>query len=83
MSSGPRGDSRGRAAWLAAVRPAAVRRACGIRQATIAAALGVGGGTVSQWETGARRPGAGAGEAYCRVIAGLLRHLEAGAVSRG
>lgn len=48
-----------------------VRRACGVTQGTMAAALGVSLTTVSFMERRLRSPSA----AYCRVIAGLARHL--------
>ena len=62
--------------WLADVGAAGVRRACGISQVTVARALGVSQAAVCHWETGRRAPLGPAGVAYCRVIAGLLRHLE-------
>jgi hypothetical protein len=34
--------------------------------------------TVWRWENGTRNPRGAAGEAYYRVIAGLMRHLAAG-----
>ena len=58
------------------MRPAEVRRACGISQAAIAAALGVTTAAVSTWETGHNGPSGDAGAAYCRIVAGLARHLE-------
>ncbi len=60
------------ATWLDGVDLRAVRRACGITQETMAAALGVSRPAVSSYETRTRRPPA----AYCRVIAALMRHLE-------
>ena len=60
------------AAWLGGVDLRAVRQACGITQETMAAALGVSRPAVSSYENRSRRPPA----AYCRVIAGLMRHLE-------
>lgn len=65
-------DRRRRAASLAGVDLPEVRLDCGITQEAIAAGLGVSRVTVSAWENRTRRPS----EAYCRVIAGLLRHLE-------
>lgn len=60
------------AAALKDVDLAETRRRCGLRQATIAAALGVTPSCVSRWETRRLRPP----ESYARVIRGLLRHLE-------
>jgi DNA-binding transcriptional regulator YiaG len=65
-------DRHRRAAAIAGVDLAGVRRACGITQETVAAALGVSRRTVSAWEHRQWGPT----EAYCRVIAGLQRHLE-------
>jgi transcriptional regulator with XRE-family HTH domain len=63
--------------WLAAnARDARVR--CGITLTAIATALGVSAMTVWRWENGTRNPRGAAGEAYYRVIAGLMRHLAAG-----
>lgn len=62
--------------WLLAVGAGEVRRACGISQRTVAAALGVSQAAVCTWERGAKVPAGPAGIAYCRVIAGLIRHLE-------
>lgn len=76
MTTGPLLDCRERARRLAGLRPAEARRACGIRQATIAEALGVDKSTVGCWERGRHGPSGTAGDAYCRVIAGLMRHLE-------
>lgn len=76
MSGLPQLECRGRGRWLATVRPGDARRACGIRQATIAAALGVSHVAVHYWETGRKGPSGEARAAYCRVVAGLLRHLE-------
>lgn len=63
--------ARGRAAVLAGVDLEEVRLDCGFTQETIAAALGVRRTTVSAWERCQNHPS----EAYCRVVAGLLRHL--------
>lgn len=51
---------------------AQVRRDCGIAQLTIARALGVSNVTVAEWERRRNRPP----DAYARVVAGMLRHLE-------
>lgn len=64
-------ERRRRAASVAGVDLAGVRQACGITQDTMAAGLGVGRTTVVAWERRTNRPS----EGYCRVIAGLLRHL--------
>lgn len=69
-------ECRERSRRLATARPADARRACGIRQVTIAAALGVSHVAVHSWETGRKGPSGEAAAAYCRVVAGLLRHLE-------
>ena len=69
-------ECRERGRWLAAVDAAGVRRACGITQQAIATALGIPHTYVHHWETGRSGPSGEAGAAYCRVIAGLLRHLE-------
>lgn len=57
---------------LGGVDLAEARRRCGLRQETIAAALGVHPASVSGWERRKFRPP----EAYARVVAGLLRHTE-------
>jgi DNA-binding XRE family transcriptional regulator len=64
--------------WLLDIGAGEIREACGISQRTMAAALGVSQATVCFWETGRSAPRSPAGAAYCRVIAGLLRHLAAG-----
>jgi len=53
-----------------------LRVACGITQATIAAALGVSQVSVHYWETGMAVPAGARGAAYVRVMKGLSRHLE-------
>lgn len=63
--------------WLLEIGAAEVRRACGISQRTLATALGVSQVSVHAWETGKNAPVSRAGAAYCRVIAGLIRHLDA------
>lgn len=65
-----------RFAWLAAIQPGTVRVRCGFTIRTIARAVGVGYGTVWKWEAGRTCPASPEGEAYCRVIAALARHLE-------
>lgn len=57
---------------LTGINPGAVRRASGIRQQTIADALGISRISVCAYELGTRRPT----EAYARVILALARHLE-------
>jgi len=69
------GSNAERCAWLSGISPRDVRLDCGIRAATVAEALGVARSTVHKWETGALRPYGPAGVAYCRIIAGLMRHL--------
>ncbi len=49
-------------------------RDCGIRAATIAAALGVARTTVVHWETRRTQPSGKPGAAYVRFILGLVRH---------
>lgn len=53
-----------------------IRLACGIRQRTIATALGVWQSSVHRWETGATQPTGATGKRYLRVMEGLARHLE-------
>ena len=65
-------ERRHRAGELAGVDLEEVRLDCGITQQTIADALGVSRVTISAWERRVRRPSG----AYCRVMAGLRRHLE-------
>lgn len=64
--------------WLLDIGAQAVRCECGITQRTMASALGVSTAAVSLWENGLRVPFGPKAIAYCRVIAGLARHLEAG-----
>jgi DNA-binding XRE family transcriptional regulator len=68
--------AQGRRQWLAAVNPAAARVACGLSLAVVAEALEVVPMTVWRWEIGRQSPKGKAGISYCRVIAGLARHLE-------
>jgi DNA-binding XRE family transcriptional regulator len=63
--------------WLLDVDAAGARRRAGISQQTVARALGVSQAAVCMWETGRRVPYGARGTAYCRVVAGLLRHLAA------
>jgi hypothetical protein len=68
---------RGRGSWLNVVGPRYARQACGISAATIARAIGADNSMVGRWERRSREvPRGTVGEAYCRVVAGLLRHLE-------
>jgi DNA-binding transcriptional regulator YiaG len=62
--------------WLAAVNPGAVRVHAGLTLTDLAAALQVTKMTVQRWETGARRPSGEHAVSYCRVIRGLLNHLQ-------
>jgi len=62
--------------WLAAVDAAAVRVRCGIGLRALAAGIGVPYSTVWNWDTRTRVPTGAGGARYCRVIAGLARHLE-------
>ena len=63
-------------AFLAAHDLRALRRACGFRASTVAAALGIGPRKVTGWESGRLTPHGGLGERYARVVAGMARHLE-------
>ena len=63
-------------AYLLAVDAAAVRVRAGITLGTIAVALGVSRSHVWKWENRAHFPNGTRGAAYCRIIAGLARHLE-------
>lgn len=65
-------DRRRRAGSLAGVDLEEVRLDCGFTQETIAAGLGISRATVSSYERRTRRPT----EAYCRVMAAFMRHLE-------
>lgn len=66
----------GRARWVRAVDPGAVRHRCGISASTIGRALGVHPSQVLQWEAGSHYPKGRRGAAYARIIAGLIRHLD-------
>ena len=66
----------GRREWVTGMHAADVRARCGIPQQAIATALGVTDVSVSKWERGLVVPTGRAGDAYCRVVAGLARHLE-------
>lgn len=68
-----------RRAWLAESNAAAIRVACGFTLRTIAAAAGTDKTTIHKWESGRpvrRQQGMRAFARYCRIIAGLARHLE-------
>lgn len=52
----------------------ALRKRCGITQATIAAALGVSKTQVVVWEGRHRHPAGTAGSRYARLIAALRNH---------
>lgn len=56
--------------------PAEIRKACGIRQSTVARALGISPAHVSFLERGIASPRAVKTDAFARVIAGMARHLE-------
>lgn len=62
--------------WLAAVNPGGLRTQCGFTLRTVADAAGTTFGTVWKWEQGITTPTGAAGAAYCRIVAGLARHLE-------
>lgn len=70
------GTQRERAGWLRHASPREVRRACGIPGPAIAEALRVNVSTVYVWERLEHAPQGAQGDAYCRIIAGLRRHLE-------
>lgn len=58
------------------MEPAWVRKQNGISLAVMGKAFNVSHRTVWQWEKGIYFPREPLGSAYCRVIAGLARHLE-------
>jgi hypothetical protein len=71
---------RGRAVWLGDAGPREARMACGVSCSTVSRALGLPKATVSNWERRIREaPKGAAGAAWCRVVAGFLRHLEVAA----
>lgn len=61
-------------AMLARVDARRLREDAGIRQMTVARALGVKSQQVYAWESGLREPKSDAGFRWLRVIAGLERH---------
>ena len=63
-------------AYLRSVDPGAIRTRAEISLSTIAAAIGTGKTTVWQWEMRRRAPRGVTGVRYCRVVAGMARHLE-------
>lgn len=68
-----------RLAWLRAAGPADIRITARVPLQAIADALGVDLVTINKWERGGRMrriQGSRAFAGYCRVIAGLARHLE-------
>lgn len=62
--------------WVLSADPGGVRRAAGIKQLTMAAALGVDKGALSAWEAGHRQVPVRHFPRWRRVIEGLARHLE-------
>ena len=78
MRRGPY-DGHRNAALLAGLDLRGLRRGCGIRLKTVAAALGVHPQAVGNWERGTHRPSGERGAAYARFMAGLAN---LGAVSR-
>lgn len=62
--------------WLAAMAPAALRVAAGLTLEAFGAGIGVPSSQIWKWETGQHVPKGAAGDRYCRVIAGLARHME-------
>jgi hypothetical protein len=63
-------------AYLTGVDAGAARVRNGVTLATVAAALGCRKDQVWRWENRRSAPRGTRGAAYCRVVAGLLRHLE-------
>jgi DNA-binding transcriptional regulator YiaG len=67
---------RDRRDWLTDADAAEIRRACGFSQRTMRTALGIPRATFSRWERGQNAPSGAEGDAYCRVMAALARHLQ-------
>lgn len=65
-------------AYLRSLDVPALRERCGIRQATIAAALGVHRDQVHRWETRRVLPRGALAARYARVVAGMERHAAVG-----
>lgn len=57
---------------------AAIREASGVRQQTIAKAVGVPLAQMARWEAGEEIPDGPAAEAYARIIGGLAEQQGAG-----
>jgi len=57
---------------------AAIREASGVRQRTMAKAVGVPLPELARWEAGAEIPGTPAAEAYARIVGELAEQQEAG-----
>jgi DNA-binding transcriptional regulator YiaG len=74
MRSGPY-DGHRNAALLAGLNLRGLRRDCGIKVKTVAAALGVTPQAVSNWESGRWHPSGKPGAAYARFMLGLARHV--------
>ena len=64
---------------LARVDARKLRQDAGIRQLTVARALGVPPNTVYAWETGLYEPKCDAGRQWARFVCGLERHAEVAA----
>jgi hypothetical protein len=62
--------------WVLSANPGGVRRAAGIRQLTMAAALGFDRSALAGWEAARRPVPARHFVRWRRVIEGLARHLE-------
>lgn len=65
------------AALTSSGEAAELRTRAGIRQVTMASALGITTGTMSLIERGATRPGQALGPRYLKILRGLARHEEA------
>lgn len=55
----------------------ALRRAAGLSQADVAAAVGGSPAAICRWENGSRQPFGSAGRRYLRFVASLVRAAEA------
>jgi len=67
---------------LARVNARLLREDAGIRQVTVAGALGVPQSQVSAWESGRSEPRTEAGYRWARFVCGLERHAEVSAELR-
>lgn len=62
--------------WVLSADPGGVRRAAGIKQVTMAAALDVDNGLLSAWEAGRKQVLIRHLVRWRRMVEGLARHLE-------